>query len=91
MKYVQFFHMSTGYVPGSVPPVFDEAHKLSAHFFGAKLEKTSRFEFAEKLGAHTRHLLLMTATPHNGSDADFQSFLSLLDPERFVGPVGKPG
>jgi hypothetical protein len=34
--------------------IFDEAHKLSAHFFGSKLEKTGRFLFAEKLGARTR-------------------------------------
>ncbi len=65
--------------------VFDEAHKLSAHFFGTKLEKTGRFLFAEKLGAHTRHLLLMTATPHNGKEGDFQLFLSLLDSDRFYG------
>lgn len=65
--------------------VFDEAHKLSAHFFGSKLEKTGRFLFAEKLGAHTRHLLLMTATPHNGKEEDFQLFLSLLDSDRFYG------
>lgn len=65
--------------------VFDEAHKLSAHFFGNKLEKTGRFKFAEKLGAHTRHLLLMTATPHNGKEEDFQLFLSLLDSDRFYG------
>jgi superfamily II DNA or RNA helicase len=65
--------------------VFDEAHKLSAHFFGSKLEKTGRFQFAEKLGAHTRHLLLMTATPHNGKEVDFQLFLSLLDSDRFYG------
>ena len=30
--------------------MFDEAHKLAAHFFGSKLEKTARFRFAEKLG-----------------------------------------
>ena len=65
--------------------VFDEAHKLSAHFFGTKLEKTGRFLFAEKLGANTRHLLLMTATPHNGKEGDFQLFLSLLDSDRFYG------
>jgi SNF2 family DNA or RNA helicase len=29
--------------------VFDEAHKLAAHFFGNKLEKTGRFKLAEKL------------------------------------------
>jgi superfamily II DNA or RNA helicase len=65
--------------------VFDEAHKLAAHFFGSKLEKTGRFQFAEKIGAHTRHLLLMTATPHNGKEEDFQLFLSLLDSDRFYG------
>jgi len=65
--------------------VFDEAHKLAAHFFGNKLEKTARFRFAEKLGAAVRHLLLMTATPHNGKEEDFQLFLSLLDSDRFYG------
>src|SRR3954464_12114167 len=58
--------------------VFDEAHKLSAHFFGREMKRTKRFNFAEKIGQHTRHLLLMTATPHNGKEEDFQLFLSLL-------------
>jgi superfamily II DNA or RNA helicase len=71
--------------PGWDLAVFDEAHKLAAHWFGAKLEKTARFRFAEKLGAHVRHLLLMTATPHNGKEADYQLFLSLLDSDRFYG------
>lgn len=65
--------------------IFDEAHKLGAHFFGSKLDKTGRFKLAEKLGAQTRHLLLMTATPHNGKEEDFQLFLSLLDSDRFYG------
>ncbi len=65
--------------------VFDEAHKLSAHFFGNKLEKTSRYRLAERIGARTRHLLLMTATPHNGKTEDFQLFLALLDSDRFYG------
>jgi superfamily II DNA or RNA helicase len=65
--------------------VFDEAHKLSAHFYGSKIEKTGRFNLAERLGQHTRHLLLMTATPHNGKEEDFQLFLSLLDSDRFYG------
>ena len=71
--------------PGWDLAVFDEAHKLAAHYFGSKLEKTARFRFAEKLGATTRHLLLMTATPHNGKEEDFQLFLSLLDSDRFYG------
>jgi superfamily II DNA or RNA helicase len=65
--------------------IFDEAHKLSAHFYGNEVKKTGRFLFAEKLGARTRHLLLLTATPHNGKDEDFQLFLSLLDSDRFYG------
>jgi superfamily II DNA or RNA helicase len=65
--------------------VFDEAHKLSAHFYGSKIEKTGRFKLAERVGQNTRHLLLMTATPHNGKEEDFQLFLSLLDSDRFYG------
>lgn len=71
--------------PGWDLAIFDEAHKLSAHYYGTKLEKTGRFRFAEKLGAHVRHLLLMTATPHNGKEEDFQLFMSLLDSDRFYG------
>jgi superfamily II DNA or RNA helicase len=65
--------------------VFDEAHKLAAHYSGSKLDKTARFRLGEALGARTRHLLLMTATPHNGKEEDFQLFLSLLDSDRFYG------
>jgi superfamily II DNA or RNA helicase len=65
--------------------IFDEAHKLAAHFFGSELKKTGRFKLAERLGANTRHLLLMTATPHNGKEEDFQLFMSLLDSDRFYG------
>jgi SNF2 family DNA or RNA helicase len=65
--------------------VFDEAHKLAAHFGGSKVEKTGRYRFAEAIGKETRHLLLMTATPHNGKEEDFQLFLSLLDSDRFYG------
>jgi SNF2 family DNA or RNA helicase len=65
--------------------VVDEAHKLSATYFGTKLDKTRRFELGELLGTITRHFLLMTATPHNGKEADFHLFLSLLDADRFYG------
>ncbi|MDA1278151.1 MAG: helicase-related protein, partial [Verrucomicrobia bacterium] len=65
--------------------IFDEAHKLAAHYYGSKVEKTGRFDLAEKLGSRARHLLLLTATPHNGKEEDFQLFLSLLDSDRFYG------
>ena len=37
------------------------------------------------LGKLTRHLLLLTATPHNGKEEDFQLFMGLLDEDRFEG------
>ncbi len=65
--------------------VIDEAHKMSAHWYGNKLEKTKRYQLGERLRTITRNLLLMTATPHNGKDEDFEAFLALLDPDRFEG------
>lgn len=65
--------------------VVDEAHKLSASYFGNKVNKTRRFQLGELLGSVTRHFLLMTATPHNGKEEDFQLFMSLLDADRFYG------
>ncbi len=65
--------------------VVDEAHRMGAHYFSGKLEKTKRFLLGEALGRITRHLLLMTATPHSGKEDDFQLFLTLLDRDRFEG------
>ena len=65
--------------------IVDEAHKLSANYFGNKVNKTKRFQLGELLGSITRHFLLMTATPHNGKEEDFQIWLSLLDGDRFYG------
>src|SRR5690349_11464185 len=65
--------------------VCDEAHKLSATFFGGELKYTKRYRLGQLLGSLTRHFLLMTATPHNGKEEDFQLFLGLLDADRFEG------
>ncbi|MCF2525905.1 helicase-related protein [Yinghuangia soli] len=65
--------------------VVDEAHRMSASWFGNELKRTRRYELGQLLGSITRHLLLMTATPHAGSEANFQTFLALLDPDRFAG------
>jgi len=65
--------------------VVDEAHKMSASWYGSKLNKTKRYQLGEILGRITRHFLLMTATPHNGKEEDFQTFLGLLDSDRFYG------
>lgn len=65
--------------------VVDEAHKMSANYFGSKVNETKRFKLGKLLGSICRHFLLMTATPHNGKEEDFQLFLSLLDGDRFYG------
>ena len=65
--------------------VIDEAHKLSASFFGGEIKYTKRYQLGQLVSRLTRHFLLMTATPHNGKEADFQLFLALLDADRFEG------
>jgi superfamily II DNA or RNA helicase len=65
--------------------VVDEAHRMSAHYFGNELQETKRYRLGKLLGGVTRHLLLMTATPHAGKEQDFQLFLALLDADRFEG------
>ena len=65
--------------------VCDEAHKMSASFTGGEIRYTKRYRLGQLLGALTRHLLLLTATPHNGKEEDFQLFMALLDGDRFEG------
>ncbi|MFM8387470.1 MAG: helicase-related protein [Planctomycetia bacterium] len=65
--------------------VCDEAHKLSATFFGGEVKYTKRYQLGQLLSSMARHFLLMTATPHNGKVEDFQLFLALLDGDRFEG------
>ncbi|MBN2002055.1 MAG: DUF3883 domain-containing protein [Anaerolineae bacterium] len=65
--------------------IVDEAHKMSAHYWAGELEETQRYRLGKLLRDITRHFLLMTATPHNGKEEDFQLFLALLDQDRFEG------
>lgn len=65
--------------------VCDEAHKLSATYFGNEVKYTKRYRLGQELSSLTRHFLLLTATPHNGKEADFQLFMALLDGDRFEG------
>ena len=65
--------------------VFDESHRMSAHYFGSEVKRTKRYDMGKRVGNHARNLLLMTATPHNGKDEDFQLFMALLDEDRFAG------
>lgn len=61
--------------------IFDEAHRLSRRQYGKKFEKSDRFRLAEALRARTRNVVMLTATPHQGNQSQFQALLELLRPE----------
>ncbi len=65
--------------------VVDEAHKLAATFHNNEIRYTKRYHLGQLVSRLTRHFLLLTATPHNGKEEDFQLFLALLDADRFEG------
>ena len=64
--------------------ISDEAHRMSASYFGGDVQYTKRYQLGQKLSQICRHFLLMTATPHNGKEEDFQlerlSEMALADP-----------
>src|SRR4051795_12221665 len=62
--------------------ICDEAHKMSASFQGGEIKYTKRYRLWQLLSQLTRHFLLMTATPHNGKEADFQLFMARLAGDR---------
>lgn len=55
--------------------ICDEAHRMAASYFGGEVKETQRHKLGKLLGTRTRNLLLMSATPHNGKEADFQLFM----------------
>ncbi len=65
--------------------VCDEAHKMSAYFFNGKIKETKRYKLGKLLSSITRNFLLLTATPHNGKEEEYQLFMALLDEDRFEG------
>ena len=71
--------------------IIDEAHKCSAytkHSTGRDdgIERTKRYQLAERLSEHCDNLLLLTATPHHGDDDRFAHFIRLLDRDLFPKP-----
>ena len=65
--------------------IIDEAHRMSATHSGSEVRRTKRYELGQRLSQACRNFLLMTATPHNGKEKDFQLFMALLDGDRFEG------
>ena len=49
---------------------------MAASYFGGEVKETRRYKVGKLLGTRTRNLLLMSATPHNGKEADFQLFMA---------------
>ena len=71
--------------------IIDEAHKCSASTKRSagrdnEVERTKRYQLAERLSDHCDNLLLMTATPHHGDDERFAHFIRLLDRDLFPEP-----
>ncbi len=71
--------------------IIDEAHKCSAYTKRSsgrddEVERTKRYQLAERLSEQCDGLLLLTATPHHGDDDRFAHFIRLLDRDLFPEP-----
>lgn len=66
--------------------VFDEAHHLTANKVGGKVRKTENYKLAEALKDHSRDLVLLSATPHQGNHFQFWMLAQLLNPTLFRSP-----
>jgi SNF2 family DNA or RNA helicase len=66
--------------------VFDEAHHLTAYKTGGKVRKTENYKLAEALKDHSRDLVLLSATPHQGNHFQFWMLAQLLNPTLFRSP-----
>ena len=71
--------------------IIDEAHKCSAYTKrsagrGDEVDRTKRYQLAERLSEHCDNLLLLTATPHHGDDDRFAHFIRLIDRDLFPEP-----
>lgn len=71
--------------------ILDEAHKCSAYTRrrtdrAAEVDKTKRYQLAERLVERADHVLLLTATPHHGDEDRFGHFVRLIDPDVFPEP-----
>lgn len=66
--------------------IFDEAHHVSRTRTGSKTVTTQNYRLAEALKNHTRDMLFLSATPHQGNAFQFWSLIQLLDDQLFIGP-----
>lgn len=61
--------------------IVDEAHTC-AYGWEGRSGRHKRYELLKTIAANqSRHVVLVTATPHSGNETAFRSLLSLLDPD----------
>ena len=68
--------------------VFDEAHHLTAYRIGGKVRKTENYKLAEALKDHSRDLVLLSATPHQGNHFQFWMLVRIAEPNAVPQPRG---
>jgi SNF2 family DNA or RNA helicase len=68
--------------------IVDEAHHVSRIRYGKKQQVTMNYRLLEGLQGHTRDLLFLSATPHQGNNFQFWSLINLLDKSLFDSPEG---
>lgn len=66
--------------------IIDEAHNAAARKTSAG-SNSQRAELAQLLSRRTDSLILLTATPHDGSQESFASLIEMLDPTRVPDPT----
>jgi ERCC4-related helicase len=66
--------------------IFDEAHHVSRTRSGKKTVTTQNYRLAETLRNHTRDLIFLSATPHQGNAFQFWSLIQILDDQLFANP-----
>lgn len=76
--------------------IVDEAHTCAFGYEGRGGRHQRHQRLCQLTADPTRHLILVTATPHSGREETFRSLLSLLDPdfthlpEDLAGPQNEP-
>lgn len=64
----------------------DEAHHVSRVRYGNKVTVTQNYKLVDALRGHTRDLIFLSATPHQGDAFQFWSLVQILDDSLFESP-----
>jgi superfamily II DNA or RNA helicase len=67
--------------------IVDEAHLAAKPHLSISMD---RYDFVQELSARTKHLLFLTATPHNGYTDSYASLLRMLDGHLVSGSINEP-